>query len=67
MSWTAWIRQIHRWLSIFFTLAVIANFIAVGLQIESVVIGLVALFPLFALMFTGLFLFALPYFRTPSS
>ena len=28
MNWNNWIRQIHRWLSIAFTLTVIANFVA---------------------------------------
>src|SRR5438874_296863 len=28
MNWNSWIRQIHRWLSIVFTLTVIANFVA---------------------------------------
>lgn len=61
MRWTHWIRQFHRWMSVAFTLAVIANFVAVGLAIEAVWIGLMALFPLFALLFSGLYLFVLPY------
>src|SRR5262249_54997152 len=31
LNWNKWVRQIHRWLSIAFTLTVIANFIAMGL------------------------------------
>ncbi|CCV12045.1 conserved hypothetical protein [Mesorhizobium sp. STM 4661] len=31
MNWNNWIRRIHRWLSIAFTLTVIANFVAMGL------------------------------------
>ncbi|MCB9676829.1 MAG: hypothetical protein H6737_17070 [Alphaproteobacteria bacterium] len=61
MRWTHWIRQFHRWMSVAFTLAVIANFAAVGLAIEAVWIGLMALLPLFALLFSGLYLFVLPY------
>jgi hypothetical protein len=56
-----WIRQIHRWLSIAFTLAVIANIIAMMLQMQAVWIGLLALVPLIPLLATGLYLFALPY------
>ena len=30
MNWNSWIRQIHRWVSIVFTVTVIANFIALA-------------------------------------
>ena len=30
MNWNYWIRQAHRWLSIAFTLTVIANFVALA-------------------------------------
>jgi hypothetical protein len=55
------IRQIHRWLAVAFTLAVIANTIIVlqGTYIDWV--GLLALIPLLLLMLSGLYLFALPY------
>ncbi|MVT72123.1 hypothetical protein GPL20_03185 [Bradyrhizobium cajani] len=56
-----WIRQIHRWLSIAFTLAVIANIVAMTMQLQAVWIGLLALVPLIPLLITGLYLFALPY------
>lgn len=56
-----WMRQIHRWLSIAFTLAVIGNMIAMVRQEQAVWIGLLALFPLVLLMLTGLYLFARPY------
>lgn len=58
-----WIRQIHRWLSIAFTLAVIANLVALMQKEQAVWIGLMALFPLILLMLTGLYMFALPYFN----
>jgi cellulose synthase/poly-beta-1,6-N-acetylglucosamine synthase-like glycosyltransferase len=61
LSWNTTIRQIHRWLSIAFTLAVIANFIAMALGNQAVWVGLLALFPLILLLLTGLYLFALPY------
>ena len=56
-----WIRQIHRWLSIAFTIAVIANIVALTMQIQATWIGLLAFVPLIPLLATGLYLFALPY------
>jgi hypothetical protein len=56
-----WIRQVHRWLSIGFTVAVITNVLAMGLQKQAIWIGLLALFPLILLLLSGLYLFALPY------
>ncbi|MBB4428156.1 Flp pilus assembly protein protease CpaA [Bradyrhizobium sp. CIR48] len=61
MSTDMWIRQIHRWLSMAFTLAVIANIIAMTMQLQAVWIGFLALVPLIPLLATGLYLFALPY------
>jgi cellulose synthase/poly-beta-1,6-N-acetylglucosamine synthase-like glycosyltransferase len=56
-----WIRQVHRWLSIAFTIAVTANVVAMVLEKQAVWVGLLALFPLILLMLTGLYMFALPY------
>ena len=65
MNWYAWIRQTHRWLSIGFTVAVIVNFVALGTQEEPAVwVSLLALLPLALLLFTGLYLFVLPYATT---
>jgi hypothetical protein len=61
MGSNMWIRQIHRWLSIAFTLAVIANIVAMTQQVEATWIGFLALVPLIPLLATGLYLFALPY------
>lgn len=61
MNWNKWIRQFHRWLSMAFTLAVIANIVAMVMQIEAMWIGFLALVPLIPLLVTGLYLFALPY------
>jgi hypothetical protein len=58
---TVWIRQFHRWLSIVFALAVVVNVAAQMRHVQEIWIGLLALAPLFALLFTGLYLFALPY------
>ena len=61
MKWNKWVRQIHRWLSIAFTLAVIVNVIALAQGKQVVWIGLLALFPLAVLLLSGLYLFVLPY------
>ena len=61
MNWSKWLRQIHRWLSIAFTLAVIANVVALVQEQSAVWVGLLALFPLALLLLTGLYLFVLPY------
>lgn len=56
-----WIRRIHRWLSIIFTLTVIANFTAMGLGEPPAWIVYSPLPPLFLLMLSGLYMFVLPY------
>ena len=61
MNWNTWIRQTHRWLSIAFAVAVVANFVAMGLGEPSPWIVYSPLLPLFLLLFTGLYMFALPY------
>jgi len=61
---SAWIRQSHRWLSIVFTLTVVANFVALGIGRGAQPPAWVTyspLPPLFLLLFSGLYLFALPY------
>ena len=61
MNWNHWIRQIHRWVSIAFTLTVIANFVALARGQPPAWVTYSPLLPLFLLLFTGLYLFALPY------
>lgn len=61
MNWSKSIRQIHRWLSMTFTLAVIANLLVMGREQIALWVGLLTLIPLFLLLATGLYLFALPY------
>ena len=63
MSWNKWVRQIYRWLSIAFTLTVIANIVALttGTEKPPDWITYSPLPPLFLLMFTGLYMFVLPY------
>jgi len=61
LDWNTWVRQIHRWLSIAFTAAVIVNVVALVREQQAVWVGLLALLPLVLLMLTGLYLFVLPY------
>ena len=61
MNWSKWIRQIHRWVSIAFTVSVIVTFIALAQKTPLVWVSYVPLAPLALLLVTGLFLFVLPY------
>jgi hypothetical protein len=61
MSWNARIRQTHRWLSIAFTVTVIGNFVVLGLKKQIPWVTYSPLLPLGLLLFSGLYLFALPY------
>jgi hypothetical protein len=63
VSVNAWIRQIHRWLSIVFTVTVLANFVALarGTGAPPPWITYAPLLPLAVLLLSGLYLFALPY------
>jgi len=56
-----WIRQAHRWVSIVFTATVIANFVAMTQGPPPAWITYSPLPPLALLLFTGLYLFVLPY------
>ena len=63
MKLNAWIRQTHRWLSLAFVLAVVANIAALVMQRQETWIGLMALVPLIPLMLTGIYMFLLPYMK----
>ena len=56
-----WIRQIHRWLSIIFTATVIANFVTMAMGTPPMWVVYSPLPPLFLLLFSGLYMFVLPY------
>ena len=56
-----WVRQIHRWVSIVFTLTVAANFAAMTQGPPPAWVTYSPLLPLFLLLLTGLYLFVLPY------
>lgn len=62
MNLNDWIRQIHRWLAIAFTVIVLAIFGALGLGMEPAEwVYFLPLPPLALLMLTGLYMFVLPY------
>jgi len=61
MNWSKWLRQIHRWLSMAFTVAVIVNVVAMVQEKQRVWVGVLALLPLVLLLLTGLYLFVVPY------
>ena len=63
MNAGGWIRRLHRWVSMAFTLTVIANFVAMAVQAGAPPpwITYAPLLPLAVLLITGLCLFALPY------
>ena len=67
MNLNSWIRQIHRWLSIVFTLTVIANFAAMAWGEPPAFVVYSPLLPLFLLLFTGLYMLALPHLSRRSS
>ena len=61
MSLSKAIRQTHRWLSVIFTLTVAANFAAMTQGTPPTWITYSPLPPLFLMLVTGLYMFALPY------
>ena len=62
MSWSSRVRQVHRWVSIIFTVAVIiVTVIVVGGVEPAEWVYLLPLLPLFVLLFSGLNLFVQPY------
>jgi hypothetical protein len=62
MNWNTWVRQIHRWLAIAFTVTVIANFVALaqGGGMPPPWVTYSPLLPLAFLMLSGLYMFVLP-------
>jgi hypothetical protein len=61
VNWNNWIRQTHRWVAIVFTVTVIANFIALSQGEPPPWVTYSPLLPLAVLLFSGLYLFVLPY------
>jgi len=61
VNWNKWMRQIHRWLSVILTLAMILNVVAIVMKKYSTATGLVAVVPFAFLFLSGAYLFVLPY------
>jgi hypothetical protein len=63
LNWSNWIRQFHRWVAIVFTLTVIANLVVLAQQngLPPPWVTYSPLLPLVLLIFSGLYLFVLPY------
>jgi hypothetical protein len=61
LNWNTWIRNTHRWVAIAFAVTVIANFIAMSKGTPPPWVTYSPLLPLALLLFSGLYLFALPY------
>lgn len=55
------IRQTHRWISVLFTLTVIAAFLVPAVSARTEWVYYLPLAPLAILLFSGLYLFAQPY------
>ncbi|MGY2060972.1 hypothetical protein ACW9HQ_39400 [Nocardia gipuzkoensis] len=55
------VRRLHRWSGVAFTATVLATFVALSLPEPLVWVSYLPLFPLAALLFSGLYMFALPY------
>jgi hypothetical protein len=61
VAFSRFIRQAHRWISIIFTVTVAANFATMAFGTPPAWVVYSPLLPLFLLLFSGLYLFALPY------
>jgi len=55
------VRQFHRWVSMAFTVTVIANFVAMSFGPPAAWVTYSPLLPLALLLFTGLYMFVQPY------
>lgn len=61
MSLNNVVRQTHRWVSVAFTVTVIANFVAMSQGEPPAWVTYSPLLPLALLLFSGLYLFVLPF------
>ena len=57
----AWMRSFHRYMSVFFTLTVAANFAFMAKGPPPAIVTYSPLLPLFLLFVTGAYMFVLPY------
>ncbi|GAA0249791.1 hypothetical protein GCM10010492_57370 [Saccharothrix mutabilis subsp. mutabilis] len=56
-----WVRRVHRWVSMAFTVTVLATVVALAQAEPLVWVSYLPLLPLAVLFFTGLYMFALPH------
>jgi hypothetical protein len=61
LNWNNTLRQLHRWLSIAFTLGVITYVAVMSHTRPPAWLGVFPLLPLILLLVTGLYMFVLPY------
>jgi heme A synthase len=61
LNWNRWIRQIHRWLSVALTAAIIINGVAIVKAKYNAKLGLMAVGLLALLWLSGAYLWVLPY------
>jgi hypothetical protein len=63
MNWNKWIRQSHRWVSIAFTVTVLANIVVMSVRPGQppAWVTYSPLLPLALLWFSGAYLFLLPH------
>jgi hypothetical protein len=62
MQARSWVRQIHRWVSVAFTLTVLVIFVTQAVGETPEWLFYLPLAPLLFLFLTGTYLFFLPYF-----
>ncbi|GAB3418016.1 hypothetical protein NX774_10530 [Massilia agilis] len=58
----SWIRQTHRWLGMLLTLTILVNFACMAFGPPPAAVTYAPLVPLALLVFSGLYMFFLPYF-----
>ena len=63
MNWNKWVRQLHRWLGVAFTVTVIVNIVVMSVRPGQPPdwVTYSPLLPLALLWFTGMYLFVLPH------
>ena len=61
MNWSKGVVQVHRWMSMVFTVTVVATFVALAQKEPIVWVSYLPLAPLALLWLTGLYLFVLPH------
>ncbi|MFC7548119.1 hypothetical protein [Plantactinospora sp. GCM10030261] len=61
MNRNMWVRQIHRWLAVTFTVTVVVTVVVLTQDDAVEWVSYVPLLPLALLLLTGLYLFVLPY------